>query len=109
MNVEALDAEVDPAATLQQQISAQDTPLWPSDGRWWEGGKYIQPGELFDARRLETPADRQVRSTGGRRSRTRTTRKRGRYVGALPSPRDASDLAFDSALARCCAWVWTSC
>ncbi|MBN2006811.1 MAG: VWA domain-containing protein [Anaerolineae bacterium] len=35
---------------------------------------------------------------GGRRSRTRTARKRGRYVGALPAPRDTSDLAFDATL-----------
>lgn len=37
-----------------------------------------------------------MRSTGGRRSRTRTTRKRGRYIGSHASPRDASDLAFDA-------------
>jgi len=47
---------------------------------------------------LEAPADRRVRSTGGKRSRTRTDRKRGRYVSAQPSPRDASDLAFDATL-----------
>jgi len=39
-----------------------------------------------------------VRSTGGKRSRTRTTRKRGRYSGFRASPRDASDLAFDATL-----------
>ncbi len=39
-----------------------------------------------------------VRSTGGRRSRTRTTRKRGRYSGFEASPSDASDLAFDATL-----------
>ncbi len=39
-----------------------------------------------------------MRSIGGRRSRTRTTRKRGRYTSARPSPSDASDLAFDATL-----------
>jgi len=39
-----------------------------------------------------------VRSTGGKRSRTRTTRKRGRYSGFRASPQDASDLAFDATL-----------
>ena len=73
-------------------------PKWPTEGRWWEGGKFIQPGELFDARRFETPQDRRVRSTAGRRSRTRTTRKRGRYSSFESSPRDASDLAFDATL-----------
>lgn len=47
---------------------------------------------------MDTPKDRQTRSTGGRRSRTRTTLKRGRYIGSLPSPRDVSDLAFDATL-----------
>ncbi len=42
--------------------------------------------------------DRLERSTGGRRSRTVTTRKRGRYVRARPSPRDPSDLALDATL-----------
>jgi Mg-chelatase subunit ChlD len=45
---------------------------------------------------LETPQDRLVRSISGRRSRTRTTRKRGRYSGFEASPSDASDLAFDA-------------
>ena len=39
-----------------------------------------------------------MRSTGGKRSRTRTTRKRGRYSSFQASPRDASDLAFDATL-----------
>ncbi len=76
----------------------QEVPKWPSEGRWWEGGKVIRPGAIFEPRRLETPSDRRIRSAGGRRSRTRTTRKRGRYVGARPSPRDPSDLAFDATL-----------
>ncbi|MCU0520471.1 MAG: VWA domain-containing protein [Anaerolineae bacterium] len=37
-----------------------------------------------------------MRSISGRRSRTRTTRKRGRYSGFESSPSDASDLAFDA-------------
>ncbi len=36
--------------------------------------------------------------TGGRRSRTLTTRKRGRYIGARPSPYDPTDLAFDATM-----------
>jgi magnesium chelatase subunit D len=42
--------------------------------------------------------DRLERATGGRRSRTVTTRKRGRYVRSRPSPRDPSDLALDATL-----------
>ncbi len=49
-------------------------------------------------RRLNTPLDRLTRSTGGRRSTTKTKRKRGRYIQARPSPGDPSDLAFDATL-----------
>ncbi len=76
----------------------QDVPRWPSEGRWWEGGEQIDPDQPFKASRLETPLDRLTRSSGGRRSQTRTSRKRGRYVQARPSPDDPSDLAFDATL-----------
>jgi magnesium chelatase subunit D len=76
----------------------QEIPRWPSEGRWWEGGEDISPGEGFSPSRLETPLDRLTRSSGGRRSQTRTDRKRGRYIQARPSPDDASDLAFDATL-----------
>ena len=76
----------------------QDVPEWPSEGCWWEGGEQIEPGGAFKPGRLETPLDRLTRSTGGRRSQTRTSRKRGRYVRARPSPEDPSDLAFDATL-----------
>ena len=76
----------------------QTVPQWPSEGRWWEGGEEISAGEEFSPRRLDTPLDRLTRSSGGRRSQTRTDRKRGRYVQARPSPGDSSDLAFDATL-----------
>ncbi len=75
-----------------------NVPQWPSDGKWWDGGQQVQIGESFDPRRLETPLDRLERSTGGRRSRTITTLKRGRYVLARPTPRDPSDRALDARL-----------
>ncbi len=76
----------------------QDIPTWPTEGEWWEGGQPVEVGAEFNPRRLETPLDRLERATGGRRSRTVTTRKRGRYVRARPSPRDPSDLALDATL-----------
>ena len=76
----------------------QTVPQWPSEGRWWEGGDKVATGESFAPRRLDTPLDRLTRSGGGRRSQTRTDRKRGRYVQARPSPGDPSDLAFDATL-----------
>ncbi len=76
----------------------QTVPQWPSEGRWWEGGEEVAVGEDFAPRRLDTPLDRLTRSSGGRRSRTHTDRKRGRYIQARPSPGDPSDLAFDATL-----------
>ncbi len=76
----------------------QTVPQWPSEGRWWEGGKKIPTGELFTPRRLDTPLDRLTRSGTGRRSVTRTDQRRGRYIQARPSPGDPGDLAFDATL-----------
>jgi len=76
----------------------QTVPQWPSDGRWWEGGDHVDPGDNFAPRRLDTPLDKLTRSSGGRRSQTRTDRKRGRYIQSRPSPGDPSDLAFDATL-----------
>jgi len=76
----------------------QTVPQWPSEGRWWEGGEKVATGENFTPRRLDTPLDRLTRAGGGRRSQTRTDRKRGRYIQARPSPGDPSDLAFDATL-----------
>ena len=83
---------------MAQQPALQSVPKWPSDGRWWEGGDHVEAGEDFTPRRLDTPLDRLTRSSGGRRSQTRTDRKRGRYVQSRPSPGDPSDLAFDATL-----------
>jgi Mg-chelatase subunit ChlD len=76
----------------------QTTPSTPQDGHWWEGGQDVPIGEEFDARRLDTPLDRLTRKSAGRRSTTRTERKRGRYVQSRPSPGDPRDLAFDATL-----------
>jgi magnesium chelatase subunit D len=68
------------------------------DARWWEGGQKVQTGAEFRvARRLDTPLDRLTRRQGGRRSETRTDRKRGRYVQARPANGN-KDIAFDATL-----------
>ncbi len=55
--------------------------------------------EPFKARRLDTPLDKLTRSKGGRRSTTRTKRKRGRYIKARPVGHNrAKDIAFDATL-----------
>lgn len=68
------------------------------DEHWWEGGQPVEIGETFEVRKLNTPLDKMMRKSGGRRSTTKTKRKRGRYIQARPSPGDPSDLAFDATL-----------
>ncbi len=58
----------------------------------------MAPGETFQPRRLDTPLDKMVRQQGGKRSRTHTDRKRGRYIQARPAEDAAKDLAFDATL-----------
>lgn len=53
----------------------------------------------FAPRKLQTTLDQMVRRQSGRRSRTRTDRKRGRYVKAKPIGRERpTDIAFDATL-----------
>ncbi|MCC7208706.1 MAG: VWA domain-containing protein [Anaerolineae bacterium] len=69
---------------------------YPSNARWWEGGKKVESSAEFDTRRLDTPLDRLTRKDAGRRSQTRTERKRGRYVQARPAGDRRDDIAFDA-------------
>lgn len=55
-------------------------------------------GEEFNPRKLDTPLDKMMRSYAGRRSVTRTERKRGRYIQSRPSSGNPYDLAFDATL-----------
>ncbi len=68
------------------------------NARWWDGGQKVQTGEAFEPRKLDTPLDRLSRRTSGRRSRSRTERKRGRYIQARPADGNTSDIAFDATL-----------
>ena len=49
-------------------------------------------------RKLDTPLDKLTRRAAGRRSTSKTDRKRGRYIQARPSPGNPKDLAFDATL-----------
>lgn len=55
-------------------------------------------GEIFKTRRIETPIDRLVRRSAGKRSYTRTSRKRGRYTQSRPAAGRVSDLALDATI-----------
>ena len=74
-------------------------PVTAQDSHWWEGGKSVQSSDEFTARRLDTQLDKLTRSSAGRRSQTKTDRKRGRYVQSRIPQRDkVTDLAFDATL-----------
>lgn len=56
----------------------------------------VSTGPSFRPRRLQTPLDRMVRKSQGKRSFTRTSRKRGRYVSSRDAEGKYTDIAFDA-------------
>jgi len=56
----------------------------------------VSVGDAFRPRKLTTPIDRISRRTGGKRSYTVTSRKRGRYNRARSAPGDYHDVALDA-------------
>lgn len=62
------------------------------------GEKTIAPNmDAFKPRRLEAQRDKLQRRASGKRSRTRTSRKQGRYIASRPQRR-VTDLALDATL-----------
>lgn len=77
--------------------SKQET--FPSqDANWWEGGQKVEANAEFATRKLSTQLDKATRRKSGRRSLTRTDRKRGRYIRAVPAGDKLNDIAFDATL-----------
>lgn len=69
------------------------------NARWWEGGQKVQPGKEFKvARQLDVPLDKISRRQSGRRSQTRTERKRGRYIQSRPANGKTHDIALDATI-----------
>ncbi|NJK81378.1 MAG: magnesium chelatase subunit D family protein [Chloroflexaceae bacterium] len=60
-------------------------------------GKAQDIGQSFQAKKLEGDRDQMRRRAGGRRSRTRTSRKQGRYITSERATR-VNDLALDATL-----------
>ncbi len=58
--------------------------------------RLTEVGDTFKTKRLDTPLDKLTRAKGGRRSTTRTDRKRGRYIKAQPAHDQLNDIAFDA-------------
>jgi len=58
----------------------------------------VEVGEQFDMQKVTSPLDRVTREKAGKRSYSRTNRKRGRYIRAVPAGDRPEDLAFDATL-----------
>jgi len=58
----------------------------------------VPVGDVFRPRRVESPMDRLTRRSAGKRSTTRTDRKRGHYIQARPADGDLSDIALDATI-----------
>lgn len=56
----------------------------------------VDVGKTFRPQKLQTPLDKMARRGAGKRSRTKTERKRGRYVSSREMRGDVSDVAFDA-------------
>lgn len=69
-----------------------------TDGTDRSAQRKVRTGPTFEPRRLDTPLDRLTRHKAGKRSITRTDRKRGRYIKARPMRGRVDDLAFDATL-----------
>jgi magnesium chelatase subunit D len=83
---------------LSQAEPSPQSVFDTGSNQWWEGGKQVKSGDEFTARSVDTPLDRLTRHTAGRRSRTITDRKRGRYVQSRPANGDLRDIAFDATI-----------
>jgi magnesium chelatase subunit D len=76
----------------------QNVPSAPQSAQDFQGGQKTAVGAEFMTRKLNTPLDKMTRNSAGKRSTTRTKRKRGRYIKATPMQGRVEDLAFDATL-----------
>lgn len=68
------------------------------DAYWWEGGQKVETNDEFKPVQFQSEQDKVTRRQSGRRSRTQTDRKRGRYIRATPARGKYNDIAFDATL-----------
>jgi magnesium chelatase subunit D len=84
--------EYPPQQSLPRRQGDAEDATGPSSGH----GVPVPIGTALRVPRLSTPLDRLSRRTSGRRSLTRTNRKRGRYVFSRPMEGRVEDIAFDA-------------
>lgn len=87
--------EVGEGGVSQPDASPQQSSS-PGDNKG--ARKPVQIGDTFETKRLDTPLDKMTRERAGKRSYTRTERKRGRYIKARPAHERRDDIAFDATL-----------
>ena len=81
---------------VSQPDAAPQQSASPGDNKG--ARKPVQIGDTFETKRLDTPLDKMTRERAGKRSYTRTERKRGRYIKARPAGSRPEDIAFDATL-----------
>ena len=91
------DSEAEDSSQAPLEAAPQNV-FDTGSANWWEGGEKVTIGQDFAPRKITSPLDRLTRKKAGRRSRTRTERKRGRYIQARPAQGKPFDLALDATL-----------
>ena len=86
--------KVEPLPIAGADDTSRDHPAGPQQSPH----RTVAVGSAFQPRRLDTPLDKLTRKQAGRRSSTRTERKRGRYVSSRPADGHLDDIAFDATL-----------
>jgi magnesium chelatase subunit D len=92
------DAETEEDLSPLQSFPQRQKSTEEGSGSSTQRGVPIPVGDALRVPRLSTPLDRLSRRTSGRRSLTRTNRKRGRYVFSRPMEGRVEDIAFDATL-----------
>lgn len=94
------DSSQDATAEVGEDTQARPQQVPDKSSENAENGRDRQTrvGDPFKAPKLQTDLDRLTRRRAGKRSFTRTDRKRGRYIKAQPAGDRLEDVAFDATL-----------
>jgi magnesium chelatase subunit D len=90
-------AEAGESDVMAQPDAAPQQNSSPGDNKG--ARKPVQVGDTFQVKRLDQQqVDKMTREKAGKRTYTRTERKRGRYIKARPAGDHPQDIAFDATL-----------
>jgi magnesium chelatase subunit D len=92
---EIADQSEEQTTSVQDPLLAQPDISSKQPGR--QAVTQVKVGEVFQPKRMSSPLDRLTRRSAGKRSFTRTRRKRGRYIQSRPvGDEPPADIAFDA-------------